>query len=240
LKDLLKDHRKKGRFIVEIRFAAIPNFMDVRGEIISIVHPEIEKRCKHWKASDEHVLFLNDNDKPTQEFLIGMKRCFVALEDPGTMEEFSGFSAKMLGITYDRLGSWLKTITRFGVRFIEIVASTKSNYEETLSELLEKYHKLPFDIPLEYADSQAIIVHKYGRFGIGPTKKGDEWVQQIFKNIENVPDYGIAMDIDSYAKNISVSSKGEFLKAFQNVFNLTSTVEEMLARSAGVLDAQKA
>jgi hypothetical protein len=237
VKDPVERKRRKRRFIVEIRYPIVPEFLDLRGRLIGKIHPQIDKTFKNWQADLDSVLFTDDLKEPRAEFYLDTRRTSVVFEDPPSVSSFLDEAKRLLGFAYDQFGGHVRILARVGVRFIEVVDSPAQDYEALVAMVLDKFHKQLVGLPLEYTDSQVILVHKYGRYAIGPTKKGDQWLKQVFKDpASNVPDFGFAVDVDSFAQDVAIRSKADLIAACYNVLRLTTALEESLLRTAGALD----
>jgi hypothetical protein len=236
MKDRVAHLRKKTRFAVELRYPIAPGFLDRRGRVVSAVYPEV-KKLPHWQVTDEQVVFLSAAKEPSLQFAIGLKRCLIVEEDPDSLQAFLDWMDKYMGFIHQSMGELIPKIDRLGVRFMEVVSTPKLTYEKARQTCLQEFHKTPVDLPLDYKDSQAILVHKYGRYAIGPTKAGDEWLSSVFQDAKkNVPEVGYAIDIDSFATDVSIGSKNDLVTAARSVAGLTLAVEEALFRGAKILD----
>lgn len=233
--------RQKTRFVVEMRFDVVPTFFDTKGEFIARTHPLITARFPHWRANYDQVLFTEDLDHPVNQFLVSHKQVSVMLEDV-PLQEFADEADTLLGLAFDGLSKGLRKVSRCGVRFMGILNAKQASYEATKARALSEFHNnYRIDLPLEVVDSQAIIVHKYGRFGVGPTKRDDLWTKSVFqKPDKNVPEFGFALDVDSFAGDIAVGGRDAFITAFHDVLDLTVAVEQAIAARLGLVDAAKA
>ncbi len=238
MKDICTSVRRKARLIAEIRYPAAPRLFDMRGKIIESMHPEIQSHFKHWRIDTGTVHFFDDLNLPKQEFLISLKRAVVILEDFGTMQEFVDRTRKYLGLMYDQVGDSIKTISRLGVRLVEICSLSDSNgFDDMVSRVVSPLCTLPEDLTAQPTDALLKIVHKRGSYTIGPVKKDESWILQTFKEpSRNVPNAGIGLDIDSFVTDIDVKAKEDIQRTFMTVFNLTKAVEESLLRHIGLLD----
>jgi hypothetical protein len=237
MKDAVANRRQKTRFIVELRYPVASQFLDQRGHVIAAIHPHIEQRLQNWQSSLDQVVWTEESKVPRTQFVIHTKRAAVVVEDSDSLQAFIDLADRLLGLTYDQIGAWLRSVERIGVRFIEVVRPRENNYEEMNAVILDRFHKTPVELPLTYTDSQTILVHERGRYAIGPTKRGDEWLSTAFQHpTENVPEIGLAVDIDSFVANPTVKSRTELLAAVRSVLGITLSVEEALLRAAGALD----
>jgi hypothetical protein len=237
LKDALASCRRKARLIAELRYKAIPELLDSRGRIIAAVHPVIEEAFKHWRSDLSQVVFLDDLQAPTSEFAITPKKMSVIFEDPGSVQSFYDRVEKYLRLGLGQLSVVPPTLERVGVRFVEILElAGESRFDRVREHLIAKLHQLP-DLPLVYEDSLIKLVHSQGYYQVGPIRRGEAWVEQLFKKPDvNVPTVGVGFDIDSFAKEVEVRSADDVLAAVRKVAALTKSIEEQLGAYLGILD----
>ncbi len=238
MKDSANTVRKKVRAIAEVRYPAVPGIFDNRGKIIKKIHPEIQDYFQHWQIIEGGILFVNDLETSTREFVISLKRSSVIVEDFATIQEFVDKTHKCFRLMYGVLGEDIPKLRRAAVRLIEIcVPGDLVNYKAMVSQVLSKTILMPRDMPLEVNDLFVRIVHGQGQYSVGPVKSGEPWTKQIFKDsITNVPDAGIGIDIDSYVTDIEVKRQEDLLRAFDSIFEVTKSIEESLLRHLGVID----
>ena len=239
MKDASSGVRRKLRAIVELRYPARPEIFDTKGKLLAVVHPVIEDQFPHWKADVGSITFLDDLTTPTREFMISLRRTAFILEDPGSVQEFVDKGEKCLGLVFDHLGGGVGSLTRLGVRLIEVCTPERpASFEEMVATVCDSLLTLPSDLGLRTTDAMFNVVHDRGMYVVGPVKKGEEWVKQMFKNADtNMPDVGIGLDIDSYAEGVAVKTKHDLQAAFLSVYELTKAVEESLLRHQGMIDA---
>lgn len=235
--DRLKDVRRKSRFVVEIRYDTIPQILDMRGGLIAAVHPGITGKLDHWELHPDRIVLRNTREKSTVEYAIGIQRSAAIMEDAESLPDFLSRAYKFVAKVYDSAPKLFTTAARVGVRFITVQRSPEDTFEGVRERVLRLFHANPLRIPLAITDSQAIIVHEHGRFSIGPTKRDDEWIKQTFRAAEiNVPDVGVAVDIDSYVKDWPIKDRASLLDGVKHVVALTTAMEEDIARAVGALD----
>jgi hypothetical protein len=237
LKDPIGRKRQKARFALELRYPIVPQFLDVRGQTIGAIHPKIIQRFKEWQLTEEQVVFLDNPAKPRYELVVGSKRTAVLMEDPDSLQLFADSADSYLEMSFEQLGKWIPRVDRIGARIISIISVKHgTSYAELQKDLLARFHKTPIDLPLEYTDSRALLVHKYGQFSIGPTREGDEWIKQIFRVTDTeMPAVGIALDVDSYVQNVDTPNIAPLMKAVRSVLDMSLVVEEAVLRGADAL-----
>ena len=229
--------RKKIRAIAEIRYPAAPKLFDMRGKIIENIHPEIQDYFKHWKTDLGTVTFSINQKLQVGEFVISLKRTAIILEDIGSIQEFIDKTKKYLQLMYKTFGSEIGRLTRVGVRFIEICTlSGENKFDDMLNRVSSKFLNLPSDLAIQQTDNLIKVVHKNGFFQIGPVKKEEDWVKQLFADIDrNIPEVGIGLDIDSYSTDIEIKSEKQLLAAVDAVFKVTKSIEESLLSHIGFI-----
>lgn len=230
--------RKKIRAIAEIRYPAAPKLLDMRGKIIEEIHPEIQDYFKHWKTDIGTVTFSNNQEIQVGEFVISLKRTALIIEDIGSSQEFLDKTKKYFKLMYRVFGNEVERLTRVGVRFVEICTLPGENkFDDMLDRISSKFLNLPDDLAIQQTDNLVKVVHKNGFFQIGPVKKEEAWVKQVFADIDrNIPEAGVGLDIDSYSTDIEVTSEQQLLTAINAVFKVTKSVEESLLNHIGFIN----
>jgi hypothetical protein len=230
--------RRKSRLIAEIRYPAAPRIFDIRGKLINQIHPQVTKDFKHWRSDSAGVVFTNDLETPSQEFVISLKRTAVALEDTGSIQEFVDRTKKYLGLMHDVMGDSIVRLLRVGVRFVEICAPDRESSFEAMNELvISKLTQAPEDMQIEAVDSLVRIIHKHGMYHVGPLRENEPWIEQMFRDpVKNVPKAGIGIDIDSYLENLEGTGREEIRQAFVTVYEVSKAIEESLLRHFGMVD----
>lgn len=231
LEDATAEYRRKGRFIVGIRYPPAPRLFDRRGQIISDLHSELEDEFPHWRTNKSKIHFVDDLEDPTAEFLFTHLRASVILEQPVEIDDFLERADRYLEMFYATLGEDISEVDRCGVRIIEILTSDDvGSYEAANRRLITRFMPgLPGD-DLDYVDSSLKAVHEHGFYQIGPAGEGEEWVSQAFSRPEEfVPEYGFGLDVDSNRKELVVRSGDELVEAYRAVAALTKRVEEEVA-----------
>lgn len=233
--DSLASLRRKIRCVAEARYPVEPRFLDVRGNIISAVHPSIRDHLPHWTSEPGSILFKDGIEVSVDQFLISTKQIGIILEDPGTLQRFEDVTVQYLGYAYDALGKWIDSVDRFGVRFLEVlVAPDIKAYDELRRRVLDSFHRVPTELSLTYTDSMVRLVHEHGSYTIGPAQRNEEWIRQIFGRPDrNVPDIGLALDIDSFVSGVAIKKKEDLIRVFRATLGMTLAVEEALAKTVG-------
>jgi len=236
MKDVIARIRKKARIIAEVRYPVVPQFLDMRGKIIGELNSAIKDPFDWWSSNPAQVLFLDRQEKPRAEFVMTPKQTAVILEDVTHVPEFLDRAEKYLRLSHELLGQWITTLSRVGVRFIEVLeVEGLTQFDPVLQHVLGKMHQLP-QVEVRHTDALVRLVHEQGYYQVGPVKRGEEWVKQSFKvPEENVPNAGVGLDIDSFAKDVKISDADGLISAVLTVAGLTTSVEEALARYLGLI-----
>lgn len=237
MKDPIARLRKKSRFVVELRYKVVPTLLDQRGQVIASIHPRIEEFFEHWRSDLSEIVFLDSLENPRAEFAVTPKKLAVILEDCGDVPSFLDRAEKYLRMALEHVLPGVTVLTRVGVRFLEILEVPGESRSQGIRDLLlAKLHVLP-DLPLTYNDSMVKLVHEHGFYQVGPAYRGEAWVKQTFKHPdENVPNVGVALDIDSFAKEVRVDDAHAAIEAVRRVAALSKSVEERISWYLGLLD----
>ncbi len=225
--DELRKARRKAKFVVELRFEPMPEAFDRRGEVLRILHTRFQKKMKHWSGENVTVKVTDDLQKPSKQILVEHRRFAVTYEDPGSFSEFVDDAEEAMCLVKDVFGTAMTNVERLGVRFVSILESENAHsYDEAMAEVRGVY--LAPDLPISIApnDFNVTLRHEAGQLIIGPVKKGEEWIAQMFAHPEQrVPDYGIGTDVDSFASTVTAKDSGELISTFRKVLALTQASE---------------
>ena len=237
MEDYSKKIRKKNRFIFEIRYTPKLKLLDKKGEIIDSVFPKISKNYPHWQINQGDILFLDNLELPTSEFLLGLKRTFIAKEDITSYNAFQDNVRNLISIVYDVLD--LEMISRIGFRIISTYEnSTIDSFEKARKLIEDTFLKDPLNLGLKHKDLMIKIDHNNGFYTIGPIQRNENWIKTHFKNLKEsneIPKYGIGLDIDSFGTDIEVTKKDHFLQKVLDTMVLSKAIEDALMKSLGLI-----
>lgn len=237
MEDDTAQFRRKGRFIVEVRYPAVPRLFDKRGQILQNLHPELEEEFPHWRTNKSKIHFVNDLEDPTAEFWFTHMRAAVILEEPVEIDEFLNRADRYLPMMYDALEGEITELDRCGVRVIEILTSDElASYQSANNRVVNRFfQELPGE-NLNYVDSVLKAVHEHGSLQIGPAGEGENWVSSSFSRPdEGVPEFGFGMDVDSNRKEVEIHRPEGLVEAYRAVAEVTKNVEEAVAEQVGLL-----
>lgn len=237
MEDDTAQFRRKGRFIVEIRYPAVPRLFDIRGRILRNLHPQLEGEFPNWRTNKGKIHFVDDLEDPTAEFWFTHMRAAVILEEPVEIDRFLERADRYLPMMYDALEGDITELNRCGVRLIEILSSEGvGSYESVNNRVVNRFFQ---DLPgedLTYVDSMMKAVHEHGSFQVGPAGVGENWVSGSFSQPnEDVPEFGFGVDVDSNRKEIEIHGGEELIEAYRAVAEVTKNVEEAVAEQVGLL-----
>lgn len=229
-KDELRKYRKKHRFAFEFRYPPLVQAFDRRGKILETIHSEFSKKLEHWEVKNVAINLRNKlAEKPTKQIFIDHHRALIVYENDEIevgLDEFYKDSKKLLSSFFIIFPDNIKNINRVGVRLISIFETRKfKDYKDTIRNIKETFFKDKFPLSEKVNDFHISFKHDYGNIIIGPVCKGDDWIVNSFSDIEsgNIPQYGLAIDVDSYLENIVPS---ELEHVFMDVFNTSVAVEK--------------
>ncbi|MBC8377208.1 MAG: hypothetical protein H8E26_14280 [FCB group bacterium] len=237
MKDPCSKIRKKSRFIVELRYEAIPDIFDKEGKIISDINPKVRNFLPHWNTKVGMVKFIElpePNNK--HEFAIAHNRTLIAFEDLGSVSDFLSKVDKYLSYMYSHIGEAVNNIARCGVRFIEVMDMPKVKGIKKVNErIFESFFKLPSGIPIKPKDVMQKIDHEDGHVLLGPTTSEEKWAIDSFRDSNHMPfKYGVGLDIDSYKSDTQVNNIEELRDLVHKVYDRTKAIEESISKELGL------
>lgn len=231
--DPLQQSRAKGRFVIEVRCEAIPRLLDNRGYVIQRLSSLVAPHFPHWRTSDGRVTFTDTAapDDPTCELSISTKQITIILEDISGLPEFASVAEQYLSLAFDALQVQSLDVSRIGCRLISVHTSPIiADFERARLLVLDRFHKMPIELPFQYTDSAWSLVHDHGRFTVMPYQQSDDWGRQIFKSTrKQLPEFGIALDIDSFEKSRRIGSRRDLARASLAILDLSRATEIALA-----------
>jgi hypothetical protein len=87
-------------------------------------------------------------------------------------------------------------------------------------------------VDLNVTDLAVTLNHETGRIMVGPVRTGEDWAKAMFTRPgENMPAYGLGVDVDSSATEVAVSRAKDLLKAFDAVLRLTLMTEQDIVKA---------
>jgi len=230
-KDPLSKSRLKSRYILEIRYPPLVQTFDRRGKILEKIFPEFEKKAEHWKVENVQVIITDSLEKGKKQIAISHLRSSVAYEDPDTKSEFLDDCNKFIKLFYDVFPE-MKALKRIGFRSISIFKhKLAKSYNDVFRSIKDNFLCPTIPSTLGFTDCSIRLSHDTCNVRIGPVKEGEDWIKSAFiHSDDNIPGYGIGLDIDSFTKDLACSNSEELIKAFSAVSALSFHLEsEILA-----------
>ena len=237
MEDYSKKIRKKNRFIFEIRYSPKLKLLDKKGELINCISPKIVSTYPHWQINQSDILFLDNVELPTNEFLLGLKRTLIVTEDIVTYSSYQDNVRNLIRTVYELLE--LDNISRMGFRIISTYESDKiDSFEKARNLIEETFLKDPLNLGLNHKDLMIKIEHSNGFYMIGPIKRKENWIANNFKNLKDnksIPQYGIGLDIDSYGNDIDIKKQEQLLQKTLDTMLLSKSIEDALMKSLDLI-----
>ncbi len=217
----------KTMMVMELRYPPLLEAFDNRGKVLQELKSEFHNKIEHWKCEGVAVHFADNFEKPTKQLLVDHLRSFIMYEDPATEGEFKDDAIRFAKALKKVFSTKFSNIDRLGVRYMSIFEVKRfSSYNDALSIVMKKYFQEKLPISIKPKDCRATFVHENGSLNIGPVRKDEGWVKQTFSLPENnVPSFGLGVDIDSHASNLEISSSSNMAKSIGTVFELTKAME---------------
>lgn len=236
MEDYSKDFRKKNKFVFELRYRPFLKLLDKKGEMIKQFSDKIGDLCPSWQVLNSDIVFSDNLELPKFEFVIGLKRMSVLVEDISTFEYFLNNVQKLVKIFYEI--SEINSFSRIGCRIISLYEDVKEvSYDGYIKKIEEKFLQDPLKLGLSHTDLLVRVVHKNGFYQIGPVKRNEPWIQQNFKDLKDekkIPKNGVGFDIDSFGTEFSVKKENELIKKMESTINLSKSIEDALIKNLGL------
>jgi hypothetical protein len=233
MEDFSKTFRKKNKFVFELRYKPYLKLLDEKGKIIDSVHREIEKSYPFWQIVNSDIVFYDNEEVVKNEFVIGLKRMAVLVEDISTYEAFYDNVFRFVKIFYSNIG--INSYVRIGFRIISLYESKEKNeYGYYLGKIESKFLKDPIDLGLKHKDLLVRIIHANGFYQIGPVKSDETWVRSSFKDFSDeklLPKSGIGLDIDGFGTEFDVTKLTDLNKKIESTLTLSKSIEDALLKS---------
>jgi hypothetical protein len=233
MEDFSRKFRRKNRFIFEMRYYPLLKILDEKGKIIDQIHKDISKTYPNWQIVNSEIVFCDNIETTKNQFLIGLKRMSVLVEDTSTFESFYNDVIKYTKIFYDI--SRINSYARISCRLISLYESRdRHDYEYYLKKIENIYLKEPLELGLKHADLLIRIIHNNGMYQIGPTKENEMFVKNNFRDISDsklIPKYGIGLDIDSFGVNYDIAKINDLINKIDSTLKLTKSIEDALIKS---------
>jgi hypothetical protein len=229
--------RKKSRFIAEIRFPPAPRLVDQRGQMIAALRAKVKSQFQFWQTESTFFQFGDRANGPVNQFMVGVDRIAFRLEDPASLSQFCELQSKYLKMALELVGKEIESISRIGVRTIAVhVVDSQQTFEDYATLVREKTVVIPSELGLKYTDSFVRLVHDGGAYAIGPTRKDEAWPREVFLDTENnMPEFGIGIDVDSSVVNLPYKSPDDTVNAVRRTIDLSVATEAALLHQLGVI-----
>lgn len=216
------------RHILEIRHQPYMKFLDMKGELASIITKLDRFSFQYWSLSDDRVDFMDKSEK-IKSFISSTNYGFV-IEDSPTLNYFRGQSLLYLKELFKQIDLSDRDIIRIGGRSFFLVDS-KESFESIKKKYLERFINLNPEITKIF-ESNLIDVgapfnfkEKDGTRSFntmsGPMEK--EQMRQFF-NVKKIypddkfPDAALYFEIDYFVKDIGKIKNDALLKLInQNI-----------------------
>jgi len=233
--DDLRKCRKKHRYAFEFRYPPLIQAFDRRGKILENIHPSFINKIPHWDTKNVAVHFKNILEgAPTRQIFIDHHRTFLTYENDTTdvsFDEFYQDSKKLINKFFTVFPDNIENIKRVGVRLTSMFETRNfNNYADVIRKVKGTFFTNTFPMSKKITDFHISFKHEFGFILIGPVIKDDEWLKNTFTNTDtgNIPDYGLALDVDSFLKDISPH---DLEKVFVDVFNASIEIEKEFVAS---------
>jgi len=218
----------KARFILELRYEPIVQAFDRRGEVLAVVHRSFKSKIEHWRIQNVEVTMADDFNSPSKTIRVGHLRSSITYEDPDSRQEFLDDSLNFLALLRDVFPDGFEDIKRIGFRSTSIMTYEEAaSFEEAFKAVRAAYLCPELPLSIDFTDCSVTLERDDTRLFIGPAKKGEEWVKNTFSRPEqNVPEYGIGIDVDCFARDLLCKDTNALKSAARTLQDLALRVEE--------------
>ncbi|MCK5247435.1 hypothetical protein KAR02_11075, partial [Candidatus Bipolaricaulota bacterium] len=119
-------------------------------------------------------------------------------------------------------------VQRIGFRTMSVFNhATAASFEETFDDIGKRFLAANLPWSLDFADVSMTLTRKDARIFLGPVKEEEDWIKATFSlPSENMPPYGIGLDVDGFANVIKNSGKKAVLSTVRTLQEFVQTTEE--------------
>lgn len=219
--------RQKRRLVFEVRYDPILETFDQRGKILDTLFSKFKAKAPLWRVSNVEIQIMDDLTSPSRYFSVDHLTSRIVYEDPGSMQEFYDDTTRFIESLYDIFPKNLTELNRVGVRFVSIFQLTRlKSFQEVLEKIKTTFYNPNLPVSINLTDCKTTLRHDAGQIIIGPVRKDEDWINQTFKLLnQNIPQFGLGVDIDSFVTNVSCKDQNQILETFSSVYQLTTATE---------------
>lgn len=225
--DPLKDARAKCRYILELRYAPLVQTFDRRGRVLELIYPLFEAKTGHWKVDNAQVAIADDFEKNSKLVAVGHLRSSISYEDPATQGEFTDDCLRLLAALKEVFPEGLSHLRRIGFRAVSVFRPrAASSFPEVYSLVRDRFLTASAPTTLAFSDCRVTFSSDTSNVTVGPCRAGENWVKAEFTHPdEHMPAFGIGLDVDSFATEITCRDTNDLKRAMETVSSLTFRVE---------------
>jgi hypothetical protein len=184
------------------------------------------------------VNLVDDLESPSKQLALNHLRFIFAYEDPSSPTEFYHDSHKAIK-DFCKIHPEISSFTRLGVRSISVFEISRfKSFDSILNAQASLFFSDKVPLIEDIQDCQLTINLKNAQYQVGPVKAGEPWVKQVFKKPENnVPEYGLGIDADSFITDFKANDEDALCILFDEVFSATIHLEEDILNSFKLLES---
>lgn len=226
-KDELSKLRQKKRLVFEVRYDPIIKTFDQRGKILDALFSKFKAKAPLWRVSNVEIQIMDDLNLPLRYFSVDHLTSRIVYEDPGTIQEFYDDTTRFIESLYDVFQTDLMELNRVGVRFVSIFQLPRlKSFQEVLEKIKTIFYNQNLPVSINLTDCKTTLKHDAGHIMIGPVRKDEDWVNQTFTLLnQNIPQFGLGVDIDSFVTNVRCNDQNQIHEIFSSVYQLTTATE---------------
>lgn len=225
--DDLSKLRKKNKFVFEVRYPAKTSIIDNRGSVIDILIKEFQNKTSRWRLDTVKVNVMDDPDNPKKIFTVDQHSGNMQYEDVSTLQEFIDDARKFNHKLFEIFNNSIPKVNRVGVRFMSVYTIDKlKNFNDVHNKINDIFLNKSLSFASKPTDISIIYKFKNSTVRIGPVLKTEEHIVNTYQETNNVPEYGLFLDIDCFATNIQTENINKLIELFNNVSNATIELEK--------------
>ena len=227
--DSLKNRREKSKYILELRYDHEPlvQAFDRRGKVLEVIHAAFKTKMKHWKAHNVLISIADDIENPRKIVQIGHQKTSIMYEDPASRQEFLDDSSKLIKLMQEVFPEAPKSLSRLGFRSLSVLSCEKAkNIGMVFASVRNAYLKDKLPVEVTPSDCAVTLLGDSVRLMIGPAGKDEDWVRANFKFADDMKsEFGIGLDVDCFAADLSIGETTSLHKAFVALHELAAKIE---------------
>ncbi|MDY7109777.1 MAG: hypothetical protein SYC29_14170 [Planctomycetota bacterium] len=201
--------RKKGRFIVEVRYGPLLHVFDRRGQLMASLQAAFPEKLVEWQVSGAEVAMREAVREWRWSVVVNHMRSALVIEDDVKCPEFEAVACRFVNVVQGVFREEFASASRVGMRSISVFQKKGASDFDELSRDVQRRFLVGYDLlGVEVKDCRVVLTHENGRAEVGPVKQEEDWVKKTFDRPQkNVPRLGYGVDIDTYVRDVELGDE---------------------------------